>query len=170
MPKTYPPAVKEKFLSAARAARDAGKTWAEAVNAAQAAGYESGLNGLLQMLYKKNKRRKAAPKAAAAAVRLVRRNQATGEITPRKPGRPAKDWENGSLDASGKFIAGKPPKQVKRGRRKVVAAPPKRVVVVGKAPVSGLGQIETIIAREVQKRLAVAKDAAMRAFVEALGI
>ena len=47
--KTYDPKVKAAFMDAAREARAAGKSWAEAFDAAKNAGYTGSLGGLGQM-------------------------------------------------------------------------------------------------------------------------
>src|SRR4051794_23236338 len=64
--KRYDPAVKTAFSKAATDARKAGKTWAEAFEAAKEAGYKGTAGGLQQLLYvKPTKRRGRKPRGKA---------------------------------------------------------------------------------------------------------
>ena len=101
-------------------------------------------------------------------VKLVRRHKESGEMSPRKRGRPHPDFELGYVDAGGQFQAGNPPKRRRRrgrpvGSGKAMGRP--RVASAG-----GLVEIEQIVRREVDSRLKAAKEAAISAFNRALGV
>lgn len=115
----------------------------------------------------------ARPKKNTAAIKLVRRERKSGDISARKRGRPNPAFENGYLDESGAFVAGNPPKR--RGRKGRWGRRPGRPVGSTNAAVAarsagGLGEIERIVRREVELRLRAAKEAALSAFNRALGV
>ena len=66
----YDPKVKAAFMAAARDARAAGKGWAEAHQAAKAAGYGGSVSGLVQQFIANKGKKKAKP-APVKAVKVV---------------------------------------------------------------------------------------------------
>jgi hypothetical protein len=111
----------------------------------------------------------------AAAVKLARRHLASGEISDRKRGRPHPDYELGYVDAAGVFQAGEPLVEKKRKKRvvrpkgsankKKTSAPAKAKTLAG---IDGLGEIEAIVCREVERRLGEAREAAIAAIAKVL--
>jgi hypothetical protein len=111
-------------------------------------------------------------KKAVGDIKLVRKHRETGDISPRKRGRPSPDFEVGYLDAGGDFKAGDPPKRRGGKRRGGRPKGSKNKVRATAAKVNGRGlnEIESIVRREVETRLKNAKLAALRAFDKALGV
>jgi hypothetical protein len=121
--------------------------------------------------------------AAPAAPKLLRK-LADGTIEPRTRGRVPDGAINGYEDASGAFVEGNPPKSHGPGKRrgrpkgsKNIRTGAKRGRPPGRpgrpkgssnARTGGLGEIEAIVRREVDKRVADARDAAIAAIRAAL--
>ena len=116
------------------------------------------------------------------ALKLARRNLKSGDVEARKRGRPHPEFENGYLDEAGEFHAGEPKKKKgKRGRpkgsankaKKVAGKPGKKKGKSGPRSINvaaaGLSEIEAIVRREVDARLRVAREAAVKAITHALG-
>lgn len=93
-------------------------------------------------------------------IQPVRRNKATGAIEPRKQGRPHPDFEYGYLDENKVF-------HLEPAKNKGKAT----VQIVRNAPQTGaVSEIEKIVQQEVQRRLTVAKAAAVETFSATLGV
>ena len=115
------------------------------------------------------------------ALKLVRRNVKSGDVEARKRGRPHPEFENGYLDEAGEFHAGEPKKKKgKRGRPKGSSNKTKKAAGASKGKkkgktgprtvaAAGLSEIEAIVRREVDARLRVAREAAVKAITHALG-
>ncbi len=107
-------------------------------------------------------------KSKGGEIKLVRRHRESGEIGPRKRGRPSPEFENGYVDEKGDFKPGDP----RRRRRRRGRRGPGRPAATPRAKVhnNGLGEIESIVRREVDSRLKAAKAAAIDAFTRALRV
>lgn len=114
-------------------------------------------------------RKKKSSNNGVSEIKLARRHKESGEISPRKRGRPHPDFELGYVDAAGEFKAGNPPKRRRRRGRPAGSGRPAGVVSPRTAG-RGLGEIEQIVRREVDTRLKAAREAAISAFNRALGL
>jgi hypothetical protein len=85
--KRYSPAIKSKIMSAAIAARGAGKKWSEALQAAKAVGYRGSLQGIVKMIRAGN-RKKIVRKPAAVKPAVTKRGPGRPKGIGKRLGRP----------------------------------------------------------------------------------
>jgi len=105
-------------------------------------------------------------------IKLVRKHKESGNVEGRSRGRRHLDYVYGYMDAAGEFQAGDPPARRRRRRGRPAGSRVRRVEVSSRSTsgLSGLSEIEQIVAREVESRLKRAKAAALEAFNQALGL
>ncbi|HYG73516.1 MAG TPA: hypothetical protein VEK08_00685 [Planctomycetota bacterium] len=110
---------------------------------------------------------KGTRKRKEVPLSLARRHIESGEISPRKRGRPAPGYELGYIDAEGNFQPGQPPSTRKRRRR----GPGRPAGSKNFRTNNGVSsEIERIVVREVESRLKAAKTAALQALSDALNV
>jgi hypothetical protein len=109
---------------------------------------------------------------AKAGIKLVRRHIKSGDLSARKRGRPGPDFEIGWVDGDGEFHSGNPRRGRRRGRKPGPKPGRKAGLrgIGGARAGGGLSEIERIVRREVETRLKAAREAALSAFNNALGL